>query len=249
MKYIVGNWKMNLSHKQAITLAKTLVSNVKNKADVVPIICPSAISLQAVAEIIKGSFLQLGAQDCFWEESGAFTGMTSPQFLVDLGCRYVIIGHSERRQYLAESDDMINKKIAKARQVGLTPIVCVGETFEQRRNNVKDAVVSQQVISALTGVSAFIKLPIIIAYEPVWVIGSGQAVTAEEADHTAAIIRNAVREVLPDEFCQEYVHTIYGGSVSANNFANFLAQKNINGGLIGSASLIADDYCSLVNLA
>lgn len=248
MKFIIGNWKMSLSYAQAKELAKNVAEVVKPKADTAVIVCPSTVSLSAVAEEIKTSDILLGAQDCFWEEKGAYTGMNSPQVLAEIGCKYVIIGHSERRQHLGETDDMVNKKIIQARQIGLIPIVCVGETFEQRRNGVKDAVISQQTIKALAGVSPFVKLPIIIAYEPVWVIGSGQAVEPQEASHACNIIRQAVREVLPDDFFKDNIYTIYGGSVTADNAANIFSQPGIDGVLVGGASLDAGHFNSLIKL-
>lgn len=249
MKFIIGNWKMSLNNAQAQDLGKKIVSLVKPKPDTAVVICPSTISLSVVSIEMDKSSLLLGAQDCFWEEKGSYTGMTSPQVLADLGCKYVIIGHSERRQFLGETDEMINKKVKKCRQIGLIPIVCVGETFEQRRNNVKDAVIAQQTIKALTGIDDSVKLPIIIAYEPVWVIGSGQAVEPDEANHACNIIQTAVREVLPDDFCQEHVYTIYGGSVTESNVANFISQEKICGALIGGASLDAEHFASIINLA
>lgn len=249
MRFIIANWKMSLNNAQAQELGKKIKTLVKPNPSTAVVICPSTISLSSVGSELTGSALMLGAQDCFWEEKGSYTGMTSPQVLADLGCKYVIIGHSERRQYLAESDEMVNKKIKKCRQIGLIPIVCVGETFEQRRNNVKDAVIAQQTIKALTGVDDSVMLPIIIAYEPVWVIGSGQAVEPEEANHACNIIQNAVREILPDSFCKEHVYTIYGGSVTENNIASFISQEKISGALVGGASLDADHLAAIVNLA
>lgn len=248
MKFIIGNWKMSLDYDKSRDLAKKLVSLVKPKPELATVICPSTVSLSVVAEELLKSRISLGAQDCFWEDKGSYTGMTSPQVLADLGCKYVIIGHSERRQFLHETDDMVNKKIKKARQIGLIPVICVGETFEQRRNGTKDAVISQQVIKALTGVTADNRLPIIIAYEPVWVIGSGQAVEPEEANHACTIIKQAVREVLPDTFINDYVYTLYGGSVTADNIKSITTQEEIDGVLVGGASLDPDHFNSLIEL-
>ena len=249
MRFIIGNWKMSLNYDEAQELGKKLASIVKRKPGLATIVCPSTVSLSAVATELEKSNISLGAQDCFWQDKGSYTGMVSPQILADLGCKYVIIGHSERRQFLGETDEMVNKKIKKVRQIGLIPILCVGETFEQRRNGVKDAIISQQVVKALSGLDSSNKLPIIIAYEPVWVIGSGQAVDPVEANHACVIIKQAVREVLPDDFVSDYVHTIYGGSVTAENALAFLDQEQIDGVLVGGASLDADHFNSLIELA
>lgn len=246
MKFVIGNWKMSLNYEQSVNLAQKLVSLVKSSVNTVAVICPSTISLADVAQEIKKSPISLGAQDCFWEDKGSYTGMTSPQILADLGCQYVIIGHSERRMYLSESDEMVNKKIKKAFQIGLIPVVCVGETFEQRRNGSKDAIISQQVIKAFSGFSSNNQLPIIIAYEPVWVIGSGQAVASEEANHACTIIKQAIREVVPEKIVNDHVYTLYGGSVTKDNIKDLLSQKQIDGVLVGGASLDPEHFNSLI---
>ncbi|MDP2586418.1 MAG: triose-phosphate isomerase [Candidatus Komeilibacteria bacterium] len=248
---VIANWKMNLSPADSLKLAEAIIAKLGEikplKAQIV--LCPDFLSLSGVAQKITGQPIMLGAQDCFWEPVGAFTGEVSAQFLHELGCAYVILGHSERRQYVAETNEQINLKVKAALANSLIPIICVGETFAERQEGDKDSVISQQVSNALTGIRLLDQDKVIIAYEPVWVIGSGQAVAPEEAEHAHRVIR----QVLIDHFSMNAVNgqikIIYGGSVKPNNVGNFLIQPAIDGILVGGASLEAESFAELVKQA
>lgn len=244
---IIANWKMRLSVKDTLVLAKALVSSLNkytNQADIV--LCPSYPVLPLVADILKGKNIALGAQDVFWKAKGAYTGEVSGDMLKDLGVSYVLVGHSERRQYLKETDQMIQHKVASALSEGLTPVLCVGETFTERQIGSKDVVVARQVERALQGIELNVKDRLVVAYEPVWVIGSGQAVSAAEAEHSALVIKQSLVNLLPSKVVLGQVRLIYGGSVDAGNISDFLPTKVISGVLVGSASLAVDSFTALV---
>lgn len=250
-KIVIANWKMNLSPADSLNLAEAIITKL---AEIKPlqaqtVLCPDFLSLSGVAQKIKEQSISLGAQDCFWEPSGAYTGEVSPQFLRELGCAYVIIGHSERRQYMAETDEQINLKVKAALANSLIPVICVGETFEERQEGNKDFVISQQVSVALKGVKLLDQDKVIIAYEPVWVIGSGQAVAPEEAEHAHRVIRQVLIDHFSINAVNGQIKIIYGGSVKPNNVGNFLIQPAIDGILVGGASLEAESFAELVKQA
>ena len=246
---VIANWKMNLTIKESGELAEGILKQKTSwsaeKSAVV--LCPSFESLAAVQEKLKGqATVALGAQDCFWEETGAFTGEVSARVLRELGCAYVILGHSERRQNLGETDAQVNLKVRAALRECLVPIVCVGETFNERQEGQKDFVVMEQVKKALDGVKLLENDRLIIAYEPVWVIGSGQAVDPAEAEHTSRVIRQVILDNDETEDIKERVKIIYGGSVNPANVKSFISQPTISGILVGGASLEADKFVELI---
>jgi len=213
------------------------------------VLCPSFTALEKVAQRLKGTGVFLGAQDCFWEQEGAFTGEVSPTFLKELGCRFVIIGHSERRTHLGETDEMVHQKVKAVLAEGLVPVICVGETFEERQEGNKDFVVMSQVDKAVAGVDLQKDDQLIVAYEPVWVIGSGQAVEPAEARHTHQVIRQVLIDHFDAAAVQERARVIYGGSVDASNIKSFFAEENIDGALVGGASLDPHSFAELIQAA
>ncbi len=243
----IANWKMNLSIGETAALVEELHKSLKdvNSEKIELVLCPAFTALSIANETLKklgAEQFKLGAQDVFWQEKGAFTGEISPVMLEETGCQYVIVGHSERRQNLGETDEMVNKKIKTVLKYNLTPILCVGETFEERQKGIRDVVVARQVGKALEGIELFGAKKIIIAYEPVWVIGTGQAVEPEDADHSHRIIREALLELFPVDVVEQHFDIIYGGSVDSKNIKSFLDQENIDGVLVGGASLKADEF-------
>jgi triosephosphate isomerase len=250
MKYLIGNWKMQLTEKESVKLAeeiKHLVGPWLAGADIAAVLCPSFMALPGVRHAITDTPLALGAQDVFWEDKGAFTGEMSPVALKELGCGYCLVGHSERRQFCGETDEQVNRKTAALLRHNITPVVCVGETKEERNAGRRDEVVIGQVKAALTGNHPVTK--IIIAYEPRWVIGTGVAVSPEDAAAMHALIRRAVSEVYVDAVIERHVHVIYGGAVDAQNLGAFLAQPLIEGVLVGGASLKPHEFRAMAALA
>lgn len=246
-KIIIGNWKMQLNVEESIFQAKQLKKIISSKiAKNVEIgIAPDFLSLSLVAPIFEAAGIGLGAQDVWYEDKGAFTSQISPKSLQDLGCKYVILGHSERRQFAHETYDLVNKKIIAALKNDLIPVLCVGETFDERKDGRKDLVIMQQVQTALRGVDILATQTLIIAYEPLWAIGSGQATQPAEAQHTAMIIKQSLIDVL-EERDLPLVKILYGGSVSTENIASFISQKDIDGTLVGGASLEAHKFIELI---
>ena len=243
-KIIAGNWKMNMTPSQAVKLVEELAPLVKNDAvDVV--YCVPAIDIVPVVEAVKGSNVQVGAENMYFEESGAYTGEISAAMLVDAGVKYVIIGHSERRDYFKEDDALLNKKVKKAIEAGLTPILCCGESLEQREMGVTMDWIRFQIKSDLVGVTADQVKDIVIAYEPIWAIGTGKTATTEQAEEVCKGIRECISEMY-DQATADAVRIQYGGSVNAGNAAELFAQPNIDGGLVGGASLKAD-FGKIVN--
>ena len=221
---------------------KPLVANAKNDC----IICVPFTSLSEAVKACEGSNIKVGAQNMYFEESGAFTGEIAPSMLAALGVEYVIIGHSERRQYFAETDETVNLKVKKAFEHGLTPIVCVGESLEQREQGITNDLVSMQTKIALLGLTAEQVKKTIIAYEPIWAIGTGKTATSEQAQEVCAKIRETVCEVFGKDAADEII-VQYGGSVNAKNSAELFAKEDIDGGLVGGASLKAEDFSIIVN--
>lgn len=243
-KIIAGNWKMNMTPSQAVSLINELIPLVKNE-DVDVVFCVPAIDIIPAVEATKGTNIKIGAENMYFEEKGAFTGEISPEMLVDAGVSYVIIGHSERREYFAETDATVNKKVLKAFEHGITPIICCGETLEQREQNVTIDFIRQQIKIALLNVSADQAKRAVIAYEPIWAIGTGKVATTEQAEEVCAAIRKCVEEIYDTDTANE-IRIQYGGSVSASNAAELFAQPDIDGGLVGGASLKAD-FGKIVN--
>lgn len=243
-KIIAGNWKMNMTPSQAVKLVAELEPLVKNDAvDVV--YCVPAIDIVPVVEAVKGSNVQVGAENMYFEDKGAYTGEISAEMLVDAGVKYVIIGHSERRDYFKECDCLLNKKVKKAIAAGLTPILCCGESLEQREMGVTMDWIRLQIKSDLDGVAADDVKNLVIAYEPIWAIGTGKTATTEQAQEVCKGIRDCIAEIY-DAATAEAVRIQYGGSVNAGNASELFAQPDIDGGLVGGASLKAD-FGSIVN--
>jgi len=245
-KLIVGNWKMNMLRSEASELARKLSELIKfSNVDIV--ITPPYTSLEAVYGVVRGTNIGLGAQDVFWENSGAFTGEISPYMLIDAGCRWVIIGHSERRGILGETDDMVCKKVRATLGLGLIPIVCVGETLEEREKRKTMRVVQSQIENGLKDLSLDDSDKIVIAYEPVWAIGTGMTATPDEAEE----VHRFIRETLKDTFGKvaDEVRILYGGSVTPANIKELLSPPDIDGALVGGVSLKADSFAKIVQLA
>ena len=240
---IAGNWKMNNTASEGVALVNAIAPLVKDAiCDVV--VCVPAIDIPAVSEALKGTNIKLGAENVHFAEKGAYTGEISAKMLLEYGVEYVIIGHSERRQYFGETDETVNKRTLTALNAGLIPIVCVGETLEERETNKTEEVLERQIKIGLQGVEDPTKL--VIAYEPVWAIGTGKTATAEQADETIAFIRKTIGENFCPK-CAEKVRIQYGGSMNAGNCKELMAKEQIDGGLIGGASLKAPDFATIVN--
>lgn len=242
---IAGNWKMHTTVREGAALVHKLRELLKGIDAVEILVAPPFTHLQHISHLLGGSPIKLAAQDLYWEKSGAFTGEVSAEMLVDSGCRYVIVGHSERRQYFGETDASVNMKVLAAMRGGLRPIVCVGETLLQRESGEALGVVSAQVRSALTGLAGGAVRDITIAYEPIWAIGTGKVAGPEAAEE----VHNAIRQLLYEIFGAEPVkdvRIIYGGSVKPDNIDELMAQPNIDGALVGGASLKAEEFARIV---
>ena len=243
-KIIAGNWKMNMTPTEAVKLVETLKPLVVNdEVDVV--FCVPAIDIIPAMEAAKGSNINIGAENMYFEEKGAYTGEISPNMLVDAGVKYVIIGHSERREYFAETDETVNKKVLKAFEHGLTPIICCGESLTQREQGITIDWIRQQIKIAFLNVTADQAKTAVIAYEPIWAIGTGKVATTEQAQEVCAAIRACIGEIY-DEATAEAIRIQYGGSVNAKTAPELFAQADIDGGLVGGASLKAD-FGKIVN--
>jgi triosephosphate isomerase len=243
--FIAGNWKMHKTIGEAVSLVEALKKELVGIAGCDVAVCPPFVALPAVKKALEGSGIGLGAQNVHWEEQGAFTGEVSPLMLVAL-CEYVIIGHSERRSTFGETDEWVNRKLHAALARGLKPILCVGESLEQNRTGETEAFVGGQVRAAFAGISARQAVRVTMAYEPIWAIGTGLAATGEDANR---IIGKAVRNTLTDLYGHDVAQTMrvqYGGSVKPGNVAEFLSQDEIDGALVGGASLKAADFSEIV---
>lgn len=236
-KIIAGNWKMNKTPQEAVALINELKPLLVN-AEAEVVFCPPAVSLAAALEATKGSNIGIGAQNMYFEESGAFTGEIAPNMLTEMGVKYVILGHSERRQYFAETDETVNKKVLKALEHNLIPIVCVGESLEQREQGITEDLVRLQTKIALRGVPAERAKEVVIAYEPIWAIGTGRTATNEQAEEVCAAIRKVLKELYGG--VAEEIRIQYGGSVKPSNAKEIFGMPNIDGGLVGGASLTKD---------
>ena len=237
-KIIAGNWKMNMTPSQAVELINTLKPLVVNE-DVDVVFCVPAIDIIPAIEAAKGTNIVIGAENMYFEEKGAFTGEISPEMLTDAGVKYVIIGHSERREYFAETDETVNKKILKAFEHGITPIICCGETLTQREQGVTIDFIRQQIKIAFLNVTASQAASAVIAYEPIWAIGTGKVATTKQAQEVCKAIRDCIAEIYDAETA-EAIRIQYGGSVSASSAPELFAQPDIDGGLVGGASLKPD---------
>jgi triosephosphate isomerase len=244
-KFIAGNWKMNTSRADGVALAGAIAKAVGSASDVDVAVCPPSVYLAAVSQAIAGSAVGLGAQNCYHEAKGAFTGELAPAMLVDIGCKYVILGHSERRQIFKETSGDVNKKVVAALAAGLLPIVCVGETLDERKAGRTTAIVREQVEGSLAGLSVEQMAKIVIAYEPVWAIGTGVVATPEQAEEVHADLRKLL-ETRYTAAVAAMVRIQYGGSVNAENAATLLHQPNIDGALVGGASLKADSFLAII---
>ncbi|MGI6141395.1 MAG: triose-phosphate isomerase [Caldicoprobacterales bacterium] len=242
---IAGNWKMNKTPEEATAMVRELAPMVEH-SDAEVVICAPFTALQAVKDAAAGTNIKVGAQNMHWEEKGAFTGEISPVMLNALGIEYVIIGHSERREYFAETDVTVNKKVHSALAHGLIPIICVGETLEQREQGITRTLVEGQTRAALKGLSLEDVKTCVIAYEPIWAIGTGKTATSEDANEVIGYIRNTVAGLFGQD-AADAIRIQYGGSMKPENAAELMAMPEIDGGLVGGASLKAQDFAKIVN--
>lgn len=242
---LAGNWKMHKTVTEAVALAQELGNLTADAKDVDIVVCPTFTSLFVVREALSGTNIKLGAQNMHWEKQGAFTGEISPGMLKDVGCQYVIIGHSERRQYFAETDQTVNHKLKAAFANEITPIFCVGETLEQRESGTTEAVVCEQVRAGLAGLSAEQVASMVIAYEPIWAIGTGRTASADDANAVCRFIRITVAKLFGQDSADK-VRIQYGGSVKADNIAELMAKSDIDGALVGGAALDAVGFSKIV---
>lgn len=244
-KIVAGNWKMNMTTAEAATLVTALKADLANFREVEVVVCPPFTALATVSELIQGTHLDLGAQNMHWEKNGAYTGEICAGMLRELYCHYVILGHSERRQYFGETDAIVNRKAQAALASSLHPIVCVGETLQEREAGQVEAVITTQVQGSLAGLSAKEMLDSVIAYEPVWAIGTGKTATPGQAEDVHAFIRSLMGRLYSKD-AADALAILYGGSVKPNNMAELMAQPNVDGGLIGGASLDFDSFARMV---
>jgi triosephosphate isomerase (TIM) len=241
---IAGNWKMNTTVGEAVTLVKEMLGGLLAIDGIDKVICPPFISLSEIKDIVQGTNVRLGAQNMYYKEKGAFTGEISPLMLKNL-CKYVVLGHSERRQFFAETDSIVNEKVKAALSVGLQPILCIGETLEENEAGKTNSVLERQVKEGLKNISANKEL--VMAYEPVWAIGTGKAATGSEAGRTIGFIRQTLASIWGKDSA-EAVRILYGGSVTGINIAEFMKEPEIDGGLVGGASLKAAEFIEIVRL-
>ncbi len=246
---IAGNWKMNGGPFEANEILKGLQQEKSDYSDEVDVlVCPPFVSLGMAVKYLYDSEIQVGAQNLHFENNGAYTGEISASMLVESGCNYVLIGHSERRQYFGETDEKVNKKVQKALEEKIAPVICVGESLEQRKNDELFDVIADQVSKALQDVSADAVLDTVIAYEPIWAIGTGETATPEQAQEMHAFIRSEI-EKLYDGDIAEAIRILYGGSMKPGNAEELLSQKDVDGGLIGGASLKPESFAEIISIA
>ena len=242
---IAGNWKMNKTISEAISLVTLLKRSSYRQENIDMVVCPPFTALGEVSEALNGSNVMLGAQDVYWEAQGAYTGEISPLMLKDIGCKFVIVGHSERRNYFNETNEMVNKKAKAALAAGLYPIVCVGERLEEREGGKTFEVVRDHIENSLTGLDNQQILNTVIAYEPVWAIGTGRTATPEQAQEVHSFIRRLLEERY-DKDTGQAVRIQYGGSVKSDNIANLIVKEDIDGALVGGASLDAEKFIQII---
>ncbi len=243
--FIAGNWKMNKNISEAIELANGLKRNLYDVNDIDIAICPTLVPLTEVSEIVAETNIGLGAQNVYWEESGAFTGEISSTMLKDAGCKYVVIGHSERRQYFSETNETVNKKIKAVQAAGLVPIVCVGEVLQEREDGRTFDVIKTQIDKSLAGIKVDDASRFVVAYEPVWAIGTGKTATPDQAQEVHKFIRGLLSKLLGNEVADN-VRIQYGGSVKPENAKELMSQEDIDGALVGGASLKVDSFTDII---
>ena len=245
---VAGNWKMNKTVAEARELVSTMSPKLQEIANVEKVLCPPFIAIPLLSEMLKGSGIGLGAQNLYWEAKGAFTGEIAPGMIREF-CDYVIIGHSERRTYFGETDETVNRKVSAAIKSGLTPIVCVGETLDQYESGLTSEVVRRQISLGFADIDSAFGARLVVAYEPVWAIGTGKASSGENANH---VHQQVIRPALSDLFGEENaaaIRILYGGSVTASNAAEFFAFPDIDGALVGGASLKPDEFIAITKAA
>jgi triosephosphate isomerase (TIM) len=243
---IAGNWKMFKTGEEAVVFAEALMPLVKGSSHCEVVVAPPFTALSEVVKKVKGTSIQVAAQDCHWEKEGAFTGEVSCEMIVAVGATHVIIGHSERRQFFAETDETVNKKVLSALRASLTPIVCVGESLVEREQNLTEKVVGTQITAGFNSLTDLQFSHIIVAYEPVWAIGTGRTATPDMAVETHRFIRSVISRMFSPAIAGN-TRILYGGSVKPDNIKGFMAQPEIDGALVGGASLKADSFASIVN--
>ncbi len=242
-KIVIANWKMRLMLAETLDLAKKMKTKFANFKTGEVVICPNFISLQEVKKILKHGLIKLGAQDTFWEQRGSYTGEISPHMLAEAGCEYVIIGHSERREYLLENYEMIHLELKQVLNVEkLIPIVCIGESGDERKTERRDFVLVDQLHQALGGIDIVGDQQVIIAYEPIWAIGSGIVIEPEEAEYAHKIIKLTLKDIFGMQIANNNFRIIYGGSINSKNVKAFASLENLDGLLVGGASLDADEF-------
>ena len=248
-KIIIANWKMKLGLKETEELSKKIKEKFKNLKGGIIAVCPNFISILEVKRVLKDSRIKLGAQDVFWEGQGSYTGEISPSMLVEAGCEYVIVGHSERRKFLMENYEMIHREVkAVLRAEDLIPIICIGENWDERKTDRRDFVLFDQLQQALSGIDIATGQQIIIAYEPIWAIGSGTAIEPSEAEYAHKIIRLTLNDMFGMEVVNKNFKIIYGGSINSRNVKPFVDLENLDGLLIGGASLDADEFYQVATI-
>ena len=242
-KIVIANWKMKLGLAESLELAKKIKTKFKTIDNAQVAICPDLISLLGVKEILKGSDIKVGAQNVFWEERGAYTGEVSPSLLIEAGCEYVIIGHSERRKFLMVNYEMIHKEVKAVLQTeNLIPIVCIGENWDERKTDRRDFVLFDQIQQALSGIDIVGDQQVVVAYEPIWAIGSGTAIEPTEAEYAHKIIRLTLNDMFGMKTVNNNFKIIYGGSINSKNVKDFVGLDNLDGLLVGGASLDAEEF-------
>ncbi|KJS86470.1 MAG: triosephosphate isomerase [Peptococcaceae bacterium BICA1-8] len=243
---IAANWKMHKTVKEALDFVEKFKALVAKNNEVDIILCVPYTALASVAQSLNGSKVNLGAQNMYYQDKGAFTGEIAPAMLLEFATRYVLIGHSERREIFGETNELISEKVNKALQLGIIPILCVGETLEERENGLTDAKCKKQIEVALKGLNKSLAAQIIIAYEPIWAIGTGKTASSNDAEETIAYIRRLVAEIF-DETTAQTIRIQYGGSVKSDNIKELMTKPNIDGALVGGASLDAESFAKIVN--
>ena len=247
-KIIAGNWKMNKTGAEAASFVRDLKIKTLNINKTEIIVCPPFTALAPVHEMLKESRIKMGAQNVHWEPDGAYTGEVSAEMIENAGCKYVIIGHSERRQYFGETNQSVNKKIRRTLTTSLLPIFCIGETLQQRQDGQTNEIVKKQLIEGLADLSSDQMKRIVLAYEPVWAIGTGLTATPEQAEEVHQFIRELIGERFNTQFA-EVASILYGGSAKPDNIKELLSKQNIDGGLIGGASLKVDSFVAMIKIA
>ncbi|MBL7058173.1 triose-phosphate isomerase [Patescibacteria group bacterium] len=247
MNKIIGNWKLNLGNQESIDLATDLVQCLKKNKDIDIVVCPDFVSLKEVSNILNDTNISIGAQDVFWETRGAYTGEISIETLKEIGCKYVLIGHSERREHLQESYEMIHKKVYNVVKAGgIIPVVCIGETSDDRKRGKQNFILSTQLEMALGGIKFTDFNEVIIAYEPIWAIGTGEVMDIEEVQYTFKMVKLALKEMF-GAISNKKLKVLYGGSVSPDNVGQFSGQVNVDGLLVGGASFRSESFVQIIN--